>query len=146
MEVRSSSIPIFVANLIVVEVKDHPKPIFKQYPHVATLEDLVGAFSHILEGFVYIEHVRAYIHYHIEDLGTFDIKSMYMSELLGDSGKVKPAYKHIEDLGFTDILDILEFKDKIIRYVLRGLHGEFIWLDRTYKITKESIRSITCLP
>lgn len=54
---------------------------------------------------------------------------MYMSELIGESGKIKPAYKHIEELGFIDILDILEFEDEIIRYVLSIVHGEFIWLN-----------------
>lgn len=106
MGVGSSAIPTFVENPTVVEVKDRPRPIFKQYPHVATLEDSVGAFSHVPEGVVYVEDVRAYIHCHIEDLGTSEIKGMYMSELMGEFGKIKPTYKHIEDLRFTDILDI----------------------------------------
>lgn len=93
---------------------------------MATLENLVGAFSCVPKGVVYVKDVRAYIHCHIEDLGTSDIKGMYMSELMGDSGKIKLAYKHIEYLGFTNILDISEFEDKIIRYVLSRVHGEFI--------------------
>lgn len=56
------------------------------------LEDLVGEFYHFTEGVVYVEDVRAYIHYHIKDLGTSEIKGMYMSELMGESGKIKPAY------------------------------------------------------
>lgn len=126
MEAGSSSISIFVANPTVVEVKDHPRPIFKRYPHVATKEDSVGAFSCVAEGVVYVEDVRAYIHYHIEDLGTSEIKGMYMNELRGESSKIKLAYQHINDLGFTYILDILEFNDEIVRYVLSRVHGEFI--------------------
>lgn len=95
---------------------------------MATKEDSVGVFSCIPKGVVYLEDVRAYIHYHIEDLGTSEIKGMYMNELMGESSKIKPAYKHIEDLGFTNILDILEFEDEIVRHVLRRVHGEFIWL------------------
>lgn len=106
MESRSSYAPIFIANPIVLELKDLPRPILKWYPHVATKEDLVGAFSHIPEGVAYVEEVRAYIHCHIEDLGTSEIKGMYMNELMGESGKIKLAYQHIEDLGFTNILDI----------------------------------------
>lgn len=86
-------------------------------------EDSVRAFSHIPEGVVYVEDVRAYIHYHIEDLGTLEIKRMYMSDLMGESGKIKPTYKHIEELGFTNILDIPDFEDEIIRYVLSIVHG-----------------------
>lgn len=96
---------------------------------MATKDDSVGAFSHVLEGVVYVEDVRAYIHFHIEDLGTLEIKGMHMNELMGESGKVKLTYQHIEDLGFIDILDILEFEDEIVRYVLTRVHGEFIWLD-----------------
>lgn len=146
MEVRSSSIHGFVANSTAIEVKDCPRPIFKRYPHVATLEDLVGAFYHVLEGVVYVEDVRVYIHYHIEDLGTSEIKGMYMSELMGESGKIKPTYKHIEEKGFTNILDILEFEDEITRYVLRRVHGEFLWLKKPYKITKEAIQAIIGFP
>lgn len=59
--------------------------------------------------------VRAYIHYHIEDLGTSEIKGMYMSKLMGESEKIKPTYKHIEDLGLTSILYIPKFEVEIIR-------------------------------
>lgn len=99
MEVRSSFTPTFIENITIVEVKDHPRPNLKQCPHITTLDDSVGAFSCVLEGVVYVENIRAYIHCHIEDLGTSDIKSMYMSELIGESWKIKPKYKHIEDQG-----------------------------------------------
>lgn len=117
---------MFVANPTIIEVKDHPKPIFKWYLHAATLDNSIGTFFHVLEGVVYVKDVRSYIHYHIEDLGNSDIKSMYMSELMVDSRNIKQEYQHIVDLGFTGILDILEFQDEIIRYPLRKLHGEFI--------------------
>lgn len=146
MEARSSSAPNFIANPTAVQVKDHPRTIFKWCPHIATLDDSVGSFSHVLEGVVYVEDVRDYIHLHIEDLETSDIKRMYMSELMRDFGKIKPEYKNIEDLGFINILDIPKFEDEIVRYVLRRVHGEFIWLDRLYNISKEVIRAITGLP
>lgn len=87
MEAGSSSVPTFIANPIVVEVKDRPRPIFKRYLHIAILDDSVGAFSRVPKGGVYVKDVRAYIHYHIEDLGTSDIKSMHMIELMGDFEK-----------------------------------------------------------
>lgn len=145
MEARSSSAPTFIENPSFVKVKDYPRSIFKQCSHIATLDDSVGAFSRVPEGVVYVEDVREYIHCHIEDLGTDNIKSMYMRELMGDSRKIKHEYKHIKDLGFTGILDILEFEDEIIRYVLSRVHGELIWLDRPYKIMKEAIKAITGL-
>lgn len=54
--------------------------------------------------------------------------------------------KEIKDLGLTDILYIPEFKDKMIRYVLRRVHNEFIWLDIPYMIMKEAIQDVTGLP
>lgn len=90
MEAWSSSTPTFIANPTIVEVKDHPRPIFKQCLHIATLDDLVGIFLCVLEGVVFVEDIIAYIHYHIEDLCTSDIKSMHMNELMGDSRKIKP--------------------------------------------------------
>lgn len=106
MEVESSSASMFITNPIIVEVKDHRRMTFKWCPHIATLDDSVGTFSRVSEGVIYVEEVRDYIHYHIEDFWTNDIKSMYMSELMGDSRKIKLKYKHIKDLGFTIILDI----------------------------------------
>lgn len=96
---------------------------------MATKEDSVGTFSRVPKRVVYVEDVRAYIHCHIEDLGTLEIKGMYMNELMGEFGKIKLTYKHVKDLGFTDILDIPEFEDEIIIYVLSRVHGEFIWLN-----------------
>lgn len=64
---------------------------------------------------------------------------------MGESRKMKPTYKHIEALGFINILDIPEFEDEIIRYVLSIVHGKFTWLDRPYKVTKEVIQEITGL-
>lgn len=48
--------------------------------------------------------------------------------------------------GFTDILEMPEFEDEMIQYVLSRVHGEFMWLDRPYKITKEAICAIISLP
>lgn len=146
MEVGSSFAPTFIANPTIVKVKDHPRLIFKWFMYLATLDDSDGTFSHVLEGVIYFEDVRAYIHYDIEDLGTNDIKSMYMSGLIAYSRKIKHEYQHIEILWFIKILDIPKFKDEIVRYVLSRVHGELIYLDRPYKISKEAIRAITGLP
>lgn len=91
MELGSSSALILIANPTIVEFKDHPRPIFKWYPHVAMNEDLVGVFSHILEGVVYVEDVRVYIHCNIDDLGNLEIKGMHINELMGECGKIKPS-------------------------------------------------------
>lgn len=110
-----SSAPTFIANLSIVEVKDRLRPVFKEVPKIAKKEDLVGAFSRVHEGVMYVEDVRAYIHCTLEDLGTEDIKSMYQSVILGDTGKIKPKFKAIEDLGLIGILYLLKFKDEVIR-------------------------------
>lgn len=114
MKAGSHFVPTFIANPTVVEVKNHPRPIFKPCLHIATLYDFVGAFLHVLEGVINVEDVRAYIYFQIEDLGTSIIKIMYMNKLMGNFGKIKPKYKHIEELGFTGLLDIPKLEDEII--------------------------------
>lgn len=71
---------------------------------------------------------------------------MYMITFLDKNGVIKLEFRHLKDQGFTDILEMPEFDDEIIQYVLSRVHGEFIWLDRPHKITKNVIRAITDLP
>lgn len=43
-------------------------------------------------------------------------------------------------------MDFLTFDEaEWVRYVLSCIHGEFIWLDRPYKITEEVIKNVTYL-
>lgn len=39
-----------------------------------------------------------------------------------------------------------EFSVEVVYYVLSKIHGEFMWLDLVFKITKEAIRFVTGLP
>lgn len=83
-----------------------------------------------------MEDVRAYIHCTLEDLGSSKIKSVYMSTLLNKDGLIKPKFQILKDQVFTNILEMPEFEDEMIRYMLSGVHGEFMWLDQSYNITK----------
>lgn len=65
-----------------------------------------------------MEDVRAYIHYTLEDLGSLEIKSMYLSTLLNKDGLIKLEFQILKDRGFINILEMPEFEDEIIRYVL----------------------------
>lgn len=85
-----SSAPIFITNPAIIKVKDRLRPVFKEVPQIAKKEDSAGAFCRVPEGVMYVEDVREYIHCTLEDLFTEDIKSMYQSVILGDTGKIKP--------------------------------------------------------
>lgn len=41
----------------------------------------------------------------------------------------KPKHKIVENLGFVEILNILELPKEVVRLVLNRVHGEFIWLE-----------------
>lgn len=41
---------------------------------------------------------------------------------------------------------MLELSDEVVRYVLSRVHGEFMWLDSVFKITKEAIKVVTGFP
>lgn len=146
MASRSAPTLADVATPIVVDIKDHPCPKFKQCPQIAKVDDSINTFSRVLDGVLYVKDVRAYIHYNLEDLGSSKIKSMYLSTLLNKDGLTKPEFEILKDQGFTDILEMPEFEDEMIRYVLSRVHGEFIWIDWPYQITKEVIHSIINLP
>lgn len=131
---------------VVVDIKDHPYSEFKQCPQILKVDDSIAAFSRVPNRVIYVEDVREYIHCTLEDLVSSEIKSMYLSILLNKDGFLKLEFQILKDQGFTNILEMPEFEDEMIRYVLSQVHGEFMWLDRTYKITKEAIHAIIGLP
>lgn len=108
-----------VATPIMVDIKDCPRPEFKQCPQITKVDDSISAFSKVLDGVLYVKDVRAYIHCTLEDLGSSEIKSMYLSTLLNKDGLIKPEFQILKDQGFTDILEMLEFEDEMIWYMQR---------------------------
>lgn len=131
---------------ITVDIKDHPRPVLKKCPQIVKVDDSIGAFSRVPNKVMHIEDVFAYIDCTMEDLGSSEIKTMYMTNLLNKKGSMKPKFQILKDQGFTNILEMLEFEDEMIWYVLSHVHEEFMWLDRPYKITKETIRVIISFP
>lgn len=107
-----------VATPVVVDIKDRPRPKFKQCPQSAKVDDSTDTFCRVLDGVLFVEDVRAYIHCTLEDLGSFEIKSMYLYTLLNKDGLIKLEFQILKDQGFTDILEIPEFQDEMIRCVL----------------------------
>lgn len=89
MDFGSSFTLAGVATPIVVDIKDHPCPVFKQWPHIVKVNDSVDAFSRVPEGFLYVKDVRAYIHYTLENLGSFEIKNIYIGTLVNQDGSMK---------------------------------------------------------
>lgn len=110
------------------------------------MDDSIGAFFKILKGVAFVEDPRAYIHCNIEDLGSEDLKNMFINVITIKQGIFKPKHKVVEDLGLIDILHMPEFSDEIVYYVLSKVHTEFLWLDLVFKITKEAIKAVTGLP
>lgn len=86
----SSSTLVGVATHNLVDIKDHPCPIFKQFPQIAKVNNSVGTFSRVPEGFLHVKDVRAYIHCTLEDLGSIEIKNMYIGTFLNQDGSMKP--------------------------------------------------------
>lgn len=142
----SSSILEFIENPTIVENVKHPRPIFKIIPKIEKLDDSIGAFSKIMKGVTFAKDRRAYIHCNIEDLGSKDLKNMFMNVITDKQGVVKLEHMVVEYLGFINILHMPEFLDEIVSYVVSRVHGEFLWLDSVFKITKEEIKVVIGLP
>lgn len=110
----SSSIPKLIAKPIIVEIVKRPRPVFKIIPKIAKLDDSIGAFSKISKGVSFTKDPRAYIHCNIGDLGSEDLKNMFINDIVDNQGIVKLKHKIVEDLGFIDILHMHELSDDII--------------------------------
>lgn len=91
---------------IVVDIKDRLHLVFKKYPQIMKVDDSVSAFSRVLDDVLYVEDVRAYIHCTLEELGSSEIKTMYMTILLDKNVVIKPEFRHLKDQGLR-CLDLM---------------------------------------
>lgn len=108
--------------------------------------DPVGYFSFILHEVLHIDDVQAYIHYEIEETDSEDILDLYTENIMDEIGNPKPKFAQLQRKGFTQFVNFSTFDEKEwVRYVLRRIHAEFIWLDQPYKITADAIKEVTCL-
>lgn len=142
----SSSNLEFIANPTIVENVKCPRPMFKIIPEVAKQDDSIWAFSKIPKGVVFAEDPMIYIHYNIEELGYEELLKMFRMVICDENGTIKPEHKIVETLGFVEILNILEFLEEVVSIILSRAHGEFLWLDSIYKITRQAIRAVAGLP
>ena len=44
------------------DVSERPRYTFKKHPFVSLLDDLLGAFLHVLKNVLHVEDIRSYIH------------------------------------------------------------------------------------
>lgn len=101
------------------------------------------ALSNVPYGVLHMEDVWSYIHCKLEDLGTLAIFSQYQT-LCDKKGVIKDQFWRVTDKGFHYALNFLdEFEEDHIRYVLRIIHDQFMWLDQLHKFTKEGIHTIS---
>lgn len=122
------------------------RPIFKIILEFAKQDDSIGDFSKIPKGVAFVEEPRIYIHCNIEDLGFEELMKMFNKVICDEHGIVKPEHKIVETLGFVEILNIPHLLEEVVRIVLSGAHGEFLWLDYVCKITRQAIMAVTGLP
>lgn len=100
-----------IATLLVVEIKDRARPIFKKYPIMSIKDDPKGYFSSIPYATLHNEDIRAYIHCDIEDLGNVDMLSLYSKHLVEILGNLKLEYQNLQGKGFAEFIHFLIFDE-----------------------------------
>lgn len=134
-----------VNTSLVVEIKNRPHPEFKKHPFKSLLDEPLGAFLSVCHGFLQTEDIKAYIHCDIEEIGSYKMSCVFTEYLITDN-QLKPEYAYLQKKDFTQFMDFPKFdEDEWVRYILSHIHGEFILLDRPYKIIEKVIKNITCL-
>lgn len=92
------------------------------------------------------EDIRAYIHCNIKEFGNLDMSSLYAKHMVDDFENLKSDFKNLESKGFIQFVHFSVFdKPEWVRYVLSQIHDEFLWLDKSHKITKKAIEAVTYL-
>lgn len=82
-----------IATPLVMEIKDRARPIFKKHPFKSVEDNLEGAFSLVPYDVLHNEDIRAYIHFHLEELGNVDMLNLHNKNLVDSLGNLKPEYK-----------------------------------------------------
>lgn len=130
---------------LLVKFRNCPSPKFKKHPFKSLLDEPLGVFFSVFHGVLHTEDIRAYIHCDIEEIGSYDVSCVFTENLITNN-QLKPEYAHLHRNSFTHFMDFMIFdKDEWVRYILSRIHGEFIWLDWSYKIIEEVIKKITFL-
>lgn len=62
---------------LLVEIKDRPHLEFKKHHFKSLLDDPLGEFSSVFHGVLHIEDIRAYIHYDIEEIGSYEMSCIF---------------------------------------------------------------------
>lgn len=126
----------------IIDVSIRPQLEFKRHPQKLIETDPVEALSSVPYDVLHIEDITSYIHCKLEDLGTLAIYNQYW-KLCDKQGLLKDQFRRVADKGFHHALNFLnDFEEEHVRYVLRKIHDQFIWLDRPHKITKEVIHVV----
>lgn len=109
------------------------------------MDEPLGAFSSVFHGVLHTKNIRAYIHYDIEELEGYELSHVFTENLITDN-QLKLEFAHLQRKGFTQFMDFSIIGEvEWVWYILICNHGEFIWVDQPYKITKEVIINITYL-
>ena len=80
-----------MANQGVCSISDRPRYNFKSYPIISLIDDLVGAFSHVLDNVLHVEDIRGYIHCKMESIGDVDIHKD-LEKICNNDLTLKPEY------------------------------------------------------
>lgn len=122
---------------------EREKPEYKRHPYKSEETDPIGALSSVPNGVLHVEDVRSFYHCKQEDLGVAIIYEQYRS-LCNEQDRLKEQFISVVNKGFHHAINFIEdFYDKLVRFVLRSIHDQFMWLDRPHKITKEAIHVVT---
>lgn len=82
-----------VETLLVVEIIDRARLVFKKHMLKSVEDDPEGAFSFVSYGVLHNEDIRTIIHCNIEELGNVDILSFYTKHMMEEMGNLKPELK-----------------------------------------------------
>lgn len=128
-----------ILTLVLVEALKEPQLEFKLHPMKVGEIDLTGALSFMPSGVLLVKDIRS-IYCKLEELGDkyiqTEFKEFYNHDLF------KEEYLHLKKKGLMNAIDFLDqFHANWVRYVLRRVHDQFLWLEAgaLIKITKDVI-------
>ena len=99
-----------MASQEVYDISDKNRYTFKKHPFVSFLDDLIGAFSKVLENVLHVEDIHSYIHCKIERIGAIEIHKE-VEKMCNNDLSLKPKYANLEELNLIKYMFYIEFNN-----------------------------------
>lgn len=117
-----------MATLVIFDVAERKRYVFKKHPFKSTLDDLEGAFSRTPMGIMHVEDIHAYVYCKKEPVGLDKIRS-HLESMMNFDKKFMDEFTHLENHPIIEYATMYKFyESEWIKILLIRIHDDLFWI------------------